>query len=91
MEKFSSETQDVLESALTLPNGGIATYYLSGSSYNGTVPTDNYKYGTAIAMRRFNVHCMVVCFSVVAQEKPAINYWNGSAWGGWHDLMGNAL
>lgn len=71
-------TNDVLADALLVTE---TTYFKgSGSSYTGTVPSNNFKYGVFCVVKRNDTSFIVHATSA---DGTSSNYYDGSAWGGW--------
>lgn len=80
---YYQTTNDVLADALT-QYAGVKFYSGSGSSYTGTVPDSNYKYGTFVVNRRGTNSISVVAFPEATTLGIALNSsTNGSTWAGW--------
>lgn len=78
-------TNDILADALT--SNKTKFFSGTGSSYTGTVPNGNYKYGTFMVNRRYGVKTVL---AQSANNDIAINTYDGSTWTGWQELALNS-
>lgn len=78
-------TNDVLADALTL-NTGAFFFRGNGSSYTGTVPDSNYKYGTFIVIRRNTTSASVIALPESTSIGIAYNTYSSGAWNGWQSV-----
>ena len=77
----TNTTNDILADALI--TNKTKFFSGSGSSYTGSVPSGNYKYGTFMVNRRYGTK------TVLAQSSNndiAINTYDGGSWTGWQEL-----
>ena len=74
-------TNDILTDAKSI--GGTKVFTGTGSSYTGTVPNINYKYGVFFCTKRGSSVHVVACSEY---DEYATNTWTGSSWTGWKEL-----
>lgn len=83
-----TSTNDVLQSAENQIAYQTKFYWLSGASYNGELPADSYKYGSAIVLKRASNSISVAIFSI---GKPIYNSYSNGSWSGWRDFTGASV
>lgn len=81
LDSNTNSTNDILADALT--SNTTKFFSGSGSSYTGTVPNGNYKYGTFMVNRRYGTKTVL---AQSANNDIAINTYDGSSWTGWQEL-----
>lgn len=85
--RLGSQTTDVQASALTLTTSGIYAFHGAGSSYTGSVPTSNHKYGVFIVLNRSGTYWVL---SIYDYNIYVSKYVNGN-WSAWHHADEYAL
>ena len=83
-------TNDILTAAMNVPNNKYAFFTLSGDSYTGSLPDQNYARGSGLVMNRNSTSLVVIIFPE-STDKPIINYRFSGAWKGWQDFAGNSI
>lgn len=83
-----TSTNDVLQTAENQTSTQTKFYWLSGTSYNGELPADSYKYGSAIVLKRASNSISVAVFSI---GKPIYNSYSNGSWSGWRDFTGASV
>lgn len=81
LDSNTNSTNDILADALT--SNTTRFFSGTGSSYTGTVPNGNYKYGTFMVNRRYGTKTVL---AQSANNDIAINTYDGSTWTGWQEL-----
>ena len=81
LDSNTNSTNDILADALT--SNTTRFFSGTGSSYTGTVPNGNYKYGTFMVNRRYGTKTVL---AQSANNDIAINTYDGSSWTGWQEL-----
>lgn len=80
-------TNDVLADAVALPGYRFQWYVMGGSSgYTGTLPSDNYKNGSAIAIKRTENQIAVVVFPWLGTDPIIYNIYTSGTWSGWKSI-----
>lgn len=82
----------LLDYAESAPEGFCHVVRLAGSGYTGNdLPeTGNYKFGSAIVMKRYAASMVVLLFSPVSNGPIMVNTWDDvtSSWNGWYNTNG---
>lgn len=81
LDSNTNSTNDILADALT--SNTTRFFSGTGSSYTGTVPNGNYKYGTFMVNIRYGTKTVL---AQSANNDIAINTYDGSSWTGWQEL-----
>ena len=77
-------TNDILASADAMSGDRFKTFTMNGSSYTGTVPDANYKYGTGFVIKRHNTSVTATIYPESGGLSPIYNHKNSSGqWTGW--------
>jgi len=85
--EFTPNTKDVLTDALSQPLYTTKVYSGSGSSYTGTLPDGNFRYGTFIVNRRGTSSIAVIAIAESVTVGLALNtVSSGNTWNGWRRL-----
>ena len=87
-QQTMTPTNDVLQTAENQTSTQTKFYWLSGTSYNGELPADSYKYGSAIVLKRASNSISVAVFSI---GKPICNSYSNGSWSGWRDFTGASV
>lgn len=77
-------TNDVLTNAAAITDDSVHFYKGSGASYTGTLPHDDFKYGSFIVTCRGNGYKFVLAQSYT--NRFAVNTYANNAWAGWNDI-----
>ena len=75
---------------MNVPNNKYAFFTLSGDSYTGSLPDQNYARGSGLVMNRNSVSLAAIIFPE-STGKPIINYRVSGAWRGWQDFAGTPI
>ena len=78
-------SSDIIQTAENQTSYQTRFYWLNGASYNGELPADSYKYGSAIVLKRASNSIFVAIFSI---GKPIYNSYSNGSWSGWRDFTG---
>lgn len=85
-------TSSLLAYAASAPEGFCHMVRLAGSGYTGNDLPElgNYKFGSAIIMKRYAASMVVILFSPLSNGAIMINTWNdeNSNWNGWYNANG---
>lgn len=85
--EFTPSTKDVLTDALNQELYTTKVYSGSGSSYTGSLPDNNFKYGTFIVNRRGTSSIAVIAIPESITVGLALNtVSSGNTWNGWRRL-----
>lgn len=76
-------SSDIIQTAENQTSCQTRFYWLNGASYSGELPADNYKYGSAIVLKRASNSIVIVIFSI---GKPIYNSYSNGSWSGWRDF-----
>lgn len=89
---LTKTTKDILSDALNTDQDTVNFYRMSGTDYEGDLPTgSNYNTGNAIVFNRGG-YITVILFPRYGYTKPVVNnYMWGGSWTGWYDFMGNEM
>ena len=87
-------TENIIEAADSVLVGRICFYFLSGSTHVSLSPLpDNYKYGTAIVLKRTTVSKKIILFPESGSSQPVLKSGispNGE-WGEWRYFDGTKV
>lgn len=81
-------SSDIIQTAENQTLYQTRFYWLNGASYNGELPADSYKYGSAIVLKRASNSIFVAIFSI---GKPIYNSYSNGSWSGWRDFTGASV
>ena len=86
---------NLLDYAESATEGFCYVVRLAGTGYTGNnLPTNgNYKYGSAIIMKRYANSMTILLFGSSYNEQIMINTWNinTNSWGGWYSVQENCM
>lgn len=82
----------ILDYARESPNKRAVFVAMSGLSYTGNdLPSENYKYGTGIIIKRSETSINIILFPENAGLKSIRNTFISGNWSGWKNLDGETI